>query len=121
LERNSEAARYVGVGFFVLLVLVGAAILLAVLFRPTFAGMPMMPFGFGWVWGLFGILFFFWIFWFFASFFWRRAGWGWGHPYGHYRRWGYDEAEEILRARYARGEIMKEQFDSMMGDLRRQP
>jgi putative membrane protein len=27
--------------------------------------------------------------------------------------------EQILRARYARGEISKEQFDRMLGDLRR--
>ncbi len=83
--------------------------------------MPMFHFGFGWVGGLLGILFFFWIFWFFSGFLWRRAWWGWGRPYSYYRRWGHDDAEEILRARYARGEITKEQFDSMMGDLRRQP
>jgi putative membrane protein len=28
-------------------------------------------------------------------------------------------AEEILRERYARGEITREQFDQMLGDLRR--
>ena len=121
MEKNSEAARWVSVGFLVLVVFVGAAFVLAALARPPFTGMMMPMFGFGWVWGLFGILFFFWIFWFFASFFGRRAWWGWGRPYGSYRPWYRDEAEEILRARYARGEITKEQFDSMTADLRRQP
>lgn len=44
------------------------------------------------------------------------GGWGWG--WGRYR-WGYgDPAVEILRERFARGEITKEQYDSMMRDLK---
>jgi putative membrane protein len=53
---------------------------------------------------------------------WRGFGWGGGccgsHHYGHYD--SYDEKEnamEILRQRYARGEISKEQFDQMRKDI----
>jgi uncharacterized membrane protein len=45
-------------------------------------------------------------------FFW--GGWGWRRGwYGRY----YDPALETLRERFARGEITKEQFDSMVKDL----
>jgi putative membrane protein len=53
---------------------------------------------------------------------WRGFGWGGGccgsHHNGHYG--SYDEKEsamEILRQRYARGEITKEQFDQMRKDI----
>lgn len=44
-------------------------------------------------------------------------GWGWrgGYGRGHWR-YGWD-AKEILKRRYARGEITKEQFDQMKKDL----
>ncbi len=41
------------------------------------------------------------------------GGWGWGWYRGGYG----DPAVETLRERFARGEITKEQFDSMMRDL----
>jgi putative membrane protein len=45
-------------------------------------------------------------------------GWGWGWRGGYGRGgWGYGNAKEILRRRYARGEITKEQFDQMKKDL----
>ncbi len=46
-----------------------------------------------------------------------RWGWGWGLGYGR-RYWRYqDQSYYILRERYAKGEITKEQFDQMMRDL----
>ncbi len=68
--------------------------------------------GFGWVGALFSLFFFFWVF----SWFFRPWGWGWGYR-RRYRWWRYDDAERILRERYARGEITKEQFEQMMRDL----
>jgi putative membrane protein len=62
----------------------------------------------------------------------HRWGWGgrwhgrWGHghcgcgrghgPWGHYHG-GADSALEILRQRYARGEVNKEDYDRMRKDL----
>jgi putative membrane protein len=65
---------------------------------------------FGWFFGLFWIFI---IFWAVRWLFWPRW-WGYGRGY-----WGHgDEAYHILRQRYARGEITKEQFEQMMRDLR---
>ncbi|MDA4131439.1 MAG: SHOCT domain-containing protein [Thaumarchaeota archaeon] len=67
-------------------------------------------FGFGW------IIFIFLIIGFGARFLfrpWRRWGYYGGH--GYYS----DPAMQALRERYARGEITKEQFESMASDLER--
>ncbi len=76
----------------------------------TYYGYP----GFGWFFFPFGFFFiFFIIFAVSRLFFWP---WGWGWRRGYY--WNhYGDAHEILRQRYARGEITKEQFDQMMRDL----
>jgi putative membrane protein len=50
-----------------------------------------------------------WLFW---------GGWWWGR--GHYYGWGYDPALEILRERFARGEISREQFDQLRKELQTQ-
>lgn len=41
------------------------------------------------------------------------------HYHGHYGHWRDNHAtpEEILRARYARGEISRDEFERMMQDL----
>ena len=83
-------------------------------------GYPSIPTGtdyaypfFGWWFFPFSIFFLF-IVLFIVS---RLVLWpmGWG---GRRRYWcGYGDANEILRQRYARGEITKEQFDQMKRDL----
>jgi putative membrane protein len=89
------------------------------IFRPV--TIAYYPYGFGFF--PFGLFFgFFWIFaifWFIRWLFWpRRWGYGWGSGYYGRRYWGNeDRAYYILRERYARGEITKEQFDQMMRDL----
>jgi putative membrane protein len=65
--------------------------------------------------------FFFAIFWLFIIFglgrwlFWGGR-WGYHYPRRYYWR-RYDSAFDILRERYARGEITKDQYDQMMRDL----
>ncbi|MCL4435378.1 MAG: SHOCT domain-containing protein [Thaumarchaeota archaeon] len=70
--------------------------------RPFF----FFPFGF--------LIFIFLIFLVGRWFFW---GWGWRRGYYYRGYWHHVDATEILRQRYARGEITKEQFDQMMKDL----
>jgi uncharacterized membrane protein len=101
------------------LLLVGLVVLLVVAFSVANIIHPyyptgMMPYYGGW-WFFFpfGFIFFFFII--FAVgrlFFWP---WGWGYRRGYW--YNHDEASEILRQRYARGEITKEQLDQMMRDL----
>jgi len=76
------------------------------------------PFFGGWFFWPIGI-FFFLIFLFFVArvMFWGWGGGGWRHRYSYGYGYGYGDAHEILRQRYARGEISKEQFDQMTRDL----
>ena len=91
----------------VLLVLIFAAWA----FHPYYPG-PGMYYG-GWWFFPFGFLFFiFFVFLVGRLLFWPMA-WGWRRNYGYH----HDEAYYILRQRYARGEITKDQYDQMMRDL----
>ncbi len=106
--------RIIGWGIAGLLLLIGVAILvgalLRALIRPSsgLGGFFFFPFGF--------IFFLFFLFFIFGWF--RWWGWGWWGWRGYPMTWGYhDSAAEILRVRYARGEITKDQFDQMMRDI----
>ena len=111
--------RWVVLGI-VILILVGIAFsVISFILQPMAPGFGysyrpfFWPFPFGLFFGIFVIFIIFgvlrWIFW---------PPWG---SYGHRRRrWRYqDESYYILRQRYARGEITKEQFEQMAQDLRR--
>ena len=102
--------RLVVWGLVGLFVLVGISIALSWLFfsvRPVGTFYPFFPFG--WFGGLF--LFFLILVWVARWIFWPwRYAWG---PHGHRP----DAAFQILRERYARGEITKEQYDQMARDL----
>ena len=104
--------RWIGLGIFALLILLGVAAILATLLRVPMVAPGTFP-GMGWVWGFFGFIFFLWILMWFVRFamwpWWRTQPWRW-----HSHR---DEASEILRVRYARGEITKDQFEAMLQDL----
>ncbi len=108
--------RWIGWGFAFLLVVIGISIVASlILFALRGAGtgagfFPFFPFGFGWIFFLLFFLFFWGMRW------WGGWGWGWYGRGGRYWRYG-DDAHAILRTRYARGEITKDQFDQMMRDL----
>lgn len=114
--------RWIGFGFFALFILIGVAAVLGVLLRATIGGSGFP--GMNWAWGLLGFLFFLWLLMWVGRavagpwYWWRPGGWSWS---GRPGRWSWyanrDEAAEILRVRYARGEITKEQFEAMMRDL----
>lgn len=80
----------------------------AVVYYPY--GYGFFPFGF-----LFPLLFIFAAFWIVR---WLFFPWRWGYSRRYRREWGYgDRAYYILRERYARGEITKDEYDQMMRDL----
>ncbi len=107
--------RVIGWGIAGLLLLIGIAIVIGVLVRAIVgpgAGFGFFPFFF-FPFGFFIFVFF--LFFLFRGLFWGWGGWGWrGYSmYGGY----HDGAAEILRRRYASGEITKDQFDQMMRDI----
>ena len=89
--------------------------LFLVAYRATPAGTPpYYPFGYGFF-GFFG--FFLVLFLVFGVMRWIFFPWRWAYRrgYGYYGHG--DSAAYILRERYARGVITKEQYDAMMRDL----
>lgn len=103
---------WVRIGLAVMFVLIGVAAVLAALYRPAGTS-PSGSLGFGWVWGLFAVFFIFWAFsWVFSPFGWRR-----GFYYGGPWAWQERDPLEILKMRYARGEITQEQYLRMKQDL----
>ena len=86
-----------------------------IFFRPVPYAGPYYFFPFG---GFFAI---FWIIGVFFAIRWLFWGGFWGGRWGYYpsrRYWRhYDEAYAILRERYAKGEITKDQYDEMMRNL----
>ena len=106
-----------------IVIIVGFALSFAFFIAGPMPGMPGMrgfyyrpfffPFGL-----LFGIFLLFIIF---GVLRWVFMPWGWGWGYRR-RYWRYrDQSYYILRERYARGEITKEQYQQMMQDLQKQP
>ena len=111
-----ERHHGLAIGLAILLGVIGVAIFLSILFHPTM--IRPTPFGtFGWIWALFWLLVFF----LFVSWMVRISVWGvWGGYYGGRhsgRHWRWDPAAQIVRERFARGEITREQYEQMMRDL----
>ena len=118
-ERPYRGMHWFGwVAFAVVIVLIVAFLssMAANGFYPSvmFTGPPY----YGWYFFPFGMVFFvIVVFFIFRMIFWGFGGWGWRRRYWYGGAYGYGDAREILRQRYARGEITKEQFDQMMKDL----
>lgn len=113
--------RWAWIGLGVLCLIFGSLWLFSASSRSRFYseyyyGMPMMGWGGGWGMGLgiIGVVFAC----FLVMMAFRYMVWApWGNRMGYWRGESLD-AEEILRQRYARGEVTKEQFDQMLRDLR---
>jgi putative membrane protein len=112
-----RARGFIAWGIFGLIILVAASIIASLLFfgtRSPGTFYPFFfPFHFGWLGGIFIILLVFLI-----------ARWVFlpsrnGNLLGSYSRPHDDSAYTILKERYARGEITKEQLQQMMLDLKR--
>ncbi len=119
-ERRWHPGHWIRLGFLVVFaVFVVAMIWYMATIPPTVmaSGPYYWWFPFGWLWILIG---FFFLFGLLRFAFWGPRWWG-GYNRG-YRYYGrQNEAYHILRERYARGEITKDQYDAMMRDLYQPP
>lgn len=105
-QESNRIRKIAGWAIVGLIVVIGVSIALSVF---AFGGRGgFFPFPFGWLGGIFLILIVFWIA--------RWIFWPWGRGWYRYE---HRSAESILKERYARGDITKEQFQQMMLDLRK--
>jgi len=113
-EHRGHPGLWILFGLIAFVVVILAAFALLAYFAP----LPVRTFGYYW-WPAFPfgiVVFFVAIFLIFGVI--RWAFWGWGWRRGYYGRGGYyADPKQILKRRYARGEITKDQYDQMMRDL----
>jgi putative membrane protein len=121
-QELRRARRFIVWGVFGLIILVAISIIASLLFfGPRSSGtfypfFPALyfPFHFGWLGGIFIILVFFLIArWIFLP--WRNGN----TSSSHWQYHGDSSPHNILKERYAKGEITKEQFEQMMLDLKK--
>jgi putative membrane protein len=119
-DNQSDRIRQIaGWGIIGLIVTIGVSIVLSLYFAPWrpggFSSHFLFPFHFGWLGTVFLIFIVILIArWFFGP--WRGGGREEGHY--SYRQQQRPDAASIVKERYAKGEITREQFDQMMADLR---
>jgi len=106
-----------------MLILKGTAAVIEIILNPH----PIINYAGGWLGfasgiigiliGLFFLFIFVWIIvWLARSIMWISRGYRYSSR-NRWMWWDHDDALEILRERYARGEVTKEQYDKMREDL----
>ena len=122
MNSYNDPRRVFWYGLTTMFILIGIAAVLSVIFDAhtfpnTFSGwMGVAGNVVGMLIGLFFLFIFIWVIAWFA----RSIGWisrASRYSDRNWRWWDHDDAMEILRERYAKGEISKEEYDKMREDL----
>jgi putative membrane protein len=121
-QESNRIRRIVGWGIIGLIAIIGISIALSFYFAPRPLGGFHYPFFFPFHFGWLGAVFLIFIVvltarWFFWP--WRGGRVG-GEGYYSYPQQQRPDAASIVRERYAKGEITREQFEQMMRDLRQE-
>ncbi len=114
-QESNRIRRIVGWGIIGLITVIGLSIALSLYLAPWRPGGDFgypffFPFHFGWLGAVFLIFIVFLVA--------RWFLWPWRGSYYSYPQQQKPDAVSIVRDRYAKGEITKEQFEQMLRDLR---
>jgi putative membrane protein len=117
-NQSDRIRQIAGWGIIGLIVAIGVSIVLSLYFAPWrpggFSSHFFFPFHFGWL----GTVFLIFIVIFIARWFFGPRRGGREEGYYSFPQQQRPDATSIVKERSAKGEITKEQFDQMMGDLR---
>lgn len=109
MSGGRSGRNWLWTGLGVMFILIGIAAVIEVLSgRNVFLSSGIW----NWVLNLIGLLIFLWILFFLFRIFIRPLRFR-----RYYDFWNHDDAVDVIRQRYARGEISKEQYEQMMSDL----
>lgn len=119
-QESNRIRRIIGWGIIALIAVTGLSVVLSLYFAPWRPGggfgYPFFfPSHFGWLGGIFIIFIVFLIA---RWFLWPWRGGRRGEYYSHHQQ--RPDAASIVKERYAKGEITREQFEQMIRDLRRE-
>lgn len=113
-DEMMNGRRWLGIGLAIMFTLIGVAVFIAVAYPILTGSAPPTLIFPGGIWNILWLLIGIWIIAMVFSRPWRRR-----YRYGRWRGEEDDDPEEILRRRYAKGDISQAEFQRRLADLRK--